>query len=273
MVQVRTNVSGMVIKIISPARAVWANDDGSIVRLSMPSPPFKVEGVEIGYELSDGLVDQGIIGGEIWVEGTSEGLTVEARFWSPKASAAETKAALVAEVMAQWADGVGESGFALKAPGGDVLVLPCDDASKASVFESDDGRQVAPPSSVAVLARRGMVEEVRSALAQGDDVNGSLQGYSALHLAILSGHVDVARVLLDGGSDVNRRGREGETTLELLALANQLDDDQSADLAGRLLAKGATLDVLAGSTVLRYALGRGKAKLADLLGARGVTRG
>jgi hypothetical protein len=265
----------MIIKITSPALAVWADgdspiEDDDVLDLITPALPSKIEEA-IGDDLNEDLAYVGIVGGEIWVERPQEwGLTAEARFWSPTALDEKTTAALVAEVMAQWSDGIGEGGFEFEADGRKVLVVPDDDPSEASVVESDVGTDVPPPSSVAMFARKGLVEEVRRALAEGDDPSGTLQGYSALHLAVLRGHTDIARVLLDAGSDVNQRCRVGETALELVALANKLDDDQSADLAERLLAKGATLGGSVGSNVLEYALNRRKVKLVNLLRSKGV---
>ena len=89
-------------------------------------------------------------------------------------------------------------------------------------------------------------------------------GGTALHDAAWSGHLDVVKVLLAAGADVNARHTEGGSTpLHYAVITNR------RDVADLLLAKGAELQARdrAGATVLHLAANRGYEELfVDLLG-------
>jgi Ankyrin repeats (many copies) len=58
------------------------------------------------------------------------------------------------------------------------------------------------------------------------------QRYSPLHLAILYGHIEAARMLLAAGADPNRLDPQGSSPLQLCALANAVTDEQSGGGGG-----------------------------------------
>ena len=63
-------------------------------------------------------------------------------------------------------------------------------------------------------AHSGNVDEVRTSLAKGADVNGKDSGgITALIMASGMGYGDVARVLLDAKADVNAKDHKGNTAL------------------------------------------------------------
>ncbi len=50
-------------------------------------------------------------------------------------------------------------------------------------------------------------------------VSGVLgNGMTALHLAVIGGHVQVCEVLVKGGVEVDRRSKEGKTALHVAAI-------------------------------------------------------
>lgn len=64
----------------------------------------------------------------------------------------------------------------------------------------------------------GDVEQVQQALEQGVDVNMTdEEGYSALHAAAENNYLDVVKLLVTHGADVNLKGQY--TALELAAMA------------------------------------------------------
>ena len=64
-------------------------------------------------------------------------------------------------------------------------------------------------------ALRGDIGTIESALASGADVNGARtgEGGSALMVAAARDHVEIVRILLNAGSDVNAKNRLGATAL------------------------------------------------------------
>ncbi|KAK7090121.1 hypothetical protein V1264_009963 [Littorina saxatilis] len=62
-------------------------------------------------------------------------------------------------------------------------------------------------------ALSGQEEDVKKRLDKGDDVNAKdKSGYTALHYAARSGHLQVCRLLLSHGSDVNSVTNTGQAT-------------------------------------------------------------
>jgi uncharacterized protein len=71
-------------------------------------------------------------------------------------------------------------------------------------------------------ASLGEVPEVEAALANGTDVNqADEEGYSALHAAAENGYLDVVKLLVAKGADVQHKTQY--TALELAEMAGQDD--------------------------------------------------
>ena len=62
-------------------------------------------------------------------------------------------------------------------------------------------------------ARKGDISKVREALEEGADVNSraNSKGSTSLHLASAEGHVEVVKMLLEGGADSNLADRCAES--------------------------------------------------------------
>ena len=62
----------------------------------------------------------------------------------------------------------------------------------------------------------GNIDEVRSAIADGNSVNAKSQGsYTAIHGAALNGFQDVVELLIQHGGDPNAKLDSGETPADL----------------------------------------------------------
>jgi len=94
-------------------------------------------------------------------------------------------------------------------------------------------------SSLLTAARRGETEEVRRAVAAGDNVEAKdVGGWTPLHHASFRGHWGVVRVLLNAGADVSSKSRDGRTPLHRAALGGRVYVarellDAGADLSAR----------------------------------------
>ncbi len=108
-------------------------------------------------------------------------------------------------------------------------------------------------------AESGDVKEVSQRLVYGANVNAkNHDGATPLHFAILSGHKDVAELLIAKGADINAREKHGGTPLYFAAVMGY------KDVAELLIAKGAKIDTL------NIAALWGNKDLAELLIAKGA---
>ncbi|MDF1797070.1 MAG: ankyrin repeat domain-containing protein [Coxiellaceae bacterium] len=115
--------------------------------------------------------------------------------------------------------------------------------------------------------KNGHVEIVRILLYEGADVNFAyLGGTTLLYIAAQRGHIDVVNVLLAKGADVNLRYRDGSTPLYIAAQRGHID------VVNVLLAKGADVNLRYrdGSTPLYIALLHGHIDVVNVLLAKGA---
>src|SRR5690606_7755526 len=96
------------------------------------------------------------------------------------------------------------------------------------------------------------------------------QGYPALQLAILYGHLESAKELIRAGANPNALCPHGDTALTSAVLAQELTDHDSRDITKLLLEAGAnpTQDD-EGTTAEGYAMMRNKPLTAAVLRGKG----
>ena len=118
-----------------------------------------------------------------------------------------------------------------------------------------------------LAAESGHLDIVKLLLDCGANVNsrGNFDR-AALHLAAESGHLDIVKLLLDCGANVNSRGNFDRTALHLAAESGHLDVVQL------LLERGADIDIRAknGRTALYFAAKSGHLDITKLLLERGA---
>ncbi len=115
-------------------------------------------------------------------------------------------------------------------------------------------------------ARRGDLDGVRNAMAQGADVNALEKGITALALAASHGRMDVAEFLIGQGAEVNKAADVGRLPLPQVSISG------GAPIVKLLLAAGAHINVTdtLGRTPLMRAAGVGDRETVQLLLASGA---
>ncbi|MGO9122044.1 MAG: TerB N-terminal domain-containing protein [Desulfomonilaceae bacterium] len=123
-------------------------------------------------------------------------------------------------------------------------------------------------SQLLVAARSGDVAAVQKALRQKADINvKGPDGWTPLMWAAVTGHVEVVRLLLDSGAEVNVAAKKsGDTALILAALKGH------TEVVRLLLSKNALVELKhkAGWTALWSAAANGHAKAIELLSEKGA---
>lgn len=130
------------------------------------------------------------------------------------------------------------------------------EAEKSPEFEDEDTAEHDPPATnsptddqLAEAAWAGDVKRVKELLAMGANIECfERNGNTPLHLAIENLHLDVVRVLLHSGADVNRRTADGYWTPLAHAVdsvcdaASQLDHPPDNEVVRMLVQHGADVN-------------------------------
>jgi len=124
-----------------------------------------------------------------------------------------------------------------------------------------------PPKSLQEAAAEGDAEAVKSMIAQGAYVDGREDGFrkTALHRTAISGHKDVAKLLIDAGARLDAKSGGSSP----LRYAVERGHKEVAEL---LIAKGANVNATngAGDTPLHSAVRAGYKDIVGLLIAKGA---
>ena len=64
---------------------------------------------------------------------------------------------------------------------------------------------------------RGRLNEVKGLIDEGVDVDWDENEWTPLIIAVIWGYVDIIRLLVDNGANINSKGNDGNTALHLAA--------------------------------------------------------
>jgi ankyrin repeat protein len=139
------------------------------------------------------------------------------------------------------------------------------DKSLANRFAPDGFH---PLGLAAFFSHRDTVEVLLNAGARVNVPAQNKLGVTALHSAAAAGRIDIARLLIDRGADVNASHQGQFTALHAAATTGQLE------LATLLLDRGAEINARSamGKTALAYAVEAGQSEVAKLLESRGAVK-
>jgi hypothetical protein len=231
---------------------------------------WSYQGDPLSIYFDSSIADQGVVGGVINASITRNGvILLIIDYWVPKILDNPMIESLKDFTISQLEDGVGEGGFEVTTPSGRLLLMPDLDLP-IEVEQVDDGKEVKPPSRVAIAARDGDLLALQNSLVSSETFVDDLhQGYTGLHMAILYGKLNCALLLISHGANVNKADQSGKSPLELCALSNSLSDDDSALLTQSLLSNGADPSHFdpTGKTAKSLAELRRKQKMVKVLSA------
>ncbi len=254
--------------------AEFCDESESHITLQPEMNQLEVTRERLADYLVSEIADQGVTGGviRVWIEEDRGGLAVT--YTVPEETSEELVEDIKDFTLAQFEDGAGEGGFEIEFAGQQILVTA--DLDTIVQYELlDDRKKVRRPSRIAIAAREGELDTLSELLKSGaDEINSLHQGFSALHLAIIYGQFEAIRLLISYGADLNQPDPTDDRPLELCALSNELDDDQSYEIAKLLLQKGADPRHVCsnGETAETYAICRHKTKTAELLAQQNENR-
>jgi hypothetical protein len=227
-----------------------------------------------------GLAALGIEGGRVRLAHASGGWVVVTEYTSPKKLPPAALRKLITGTRGQWSDGIGEACFDALS---DRLGVEIDLAPEGQEVTAEQvaGAAAAPagkrPNKLALprAAMDGDLAAVRELLDAGADTEVPLQQHTALLLAILYAHADVALLLIERGAKLSARTPNGWDALVLCGQARELRDGPAATVARALLDRGARPNGKRGSQYAYkkspLAAAEGKKKLAEVLREFGAT--
>ena len=126
-----------------------------------------------------------------------------------------------------------------------------------------------PKSDIALInaAKRGNIEAVKSALADGADMNANdADGWTALHQSAFYGPKEVVELLITRGANLNAKEKDGWTPLDQAAYGG------NKEIAELLITKGADVNTKNNRemTPLHHASIKGHKEVVELLILRGA---
>ena len=119
----------------------------------------------------------------------------------------------------------------------------------------------APKISINEAAERGDIKTLKEHLEFGTDINAKKDGMTSLHMVASSGKIELAKLLIAAGADVNARSKEDLTPLHLAAV-NGIEE-----VCELLISEGADLKAVTdnGHTALSLATAQGNREVVILL--------
>jgi cytohesin len=145
-----------------------------------------------------------------------------------------------------------------------VAAQPAQDAKQAN---PEANRALFDAIIDAVIKRRGNIEAVKQAIADGADLETTNEGGNTpLLSATKANQKEIAELLIANGADVNAKGKRGWTPLHTAAAYGH------KEIVELLIANGADVNtkMQGGSTPLHHAALRGRKDMVELLIANGA---
>jgi ankyrin repeat protein len=132
---------------------------------------------------------------------------------------------------------------------------------------NESSQKTLDKNNLLLAAKDGHIDIVKLLIDKGADVNAkSSNGWTALMLASETGYIDIAKLLIDKGADVNAKSSNGWTALMLASKAGHID------IVKLLIDKGVDVNTNRdiGTTALVSASGAGHIDVVKLLIDKGV---
>jgi ankyrin repeat protein len=130
---------------------------------------------------------------------------------------------------------------------------------------------MSPEGKFVSAAVYGDLETIQELLASGVDINalGAIRR-PALTLASYNGHMDIVKLLVEKGADIDMVSGNGEDTALIMAVKLK-----EAEIATYLVESGANVNIedAEGKTALNYAQETGQAGIVSLLESKGAIAG
>lgn len=199
---------------------------------------------ECADHLATALAARGIEGGRIRLTHTEGGFAVVTEYTAPKKLPPAVLRQLMESTRGQWSDGIGEACFDALAKRHGVRIDLAPDEQEVTaeqVTEPNSKLSGKKPNKLALpkAAMGGDLAKVRELLDAGADTEAPLQKHTALLLAILYAHADIAVLLIEKGAKLSARcPPQGWDALVICGQARELQDEPAATIARSLLERG-----------------------------------
>jgi len=225
-------------------------------------------GANLAEYLEDGdLAHLGIARGDLKLKYDSKTrrIQVVSTFEAPQLLSPKQLKSLVAFARDQWSDGAGEGAFykLLDKHGVSIDLTPSGSERKTRVRQTKPGGQkLKTTPALVVAAEKGNIAKVERLLQGGADINSrGKDRQTALQEAILNDHFQLAALLIDRGADVNVADKWGNTPLCTAATSGNLT------IVKRVIAAGADVNRAdkEGRTPLMWAANRHSGPIVKLL--------
>ncbi|HYH66994.1 MAG TPA: ankyrin repeat domain-containing protein [Urbifossiella sp.] len=196
------------------------------------------------------LAALGIEGGRVRLTHAYKGFVVTTEYTAPKKLTAAELQKLVADTQGQWSDGIGEECFDALAEKLKVDIDLCPEGQKPTAEQAGEDKPAGKkPNKLALpkAAMEGDLAKVREFLDAGADTEALFQKHTALLLAVLYAHPQIALLLIEKGAKLSARCPQGWDALVLCGQARELKDEPAARIARALLERGAKANGKRGS--------------------------
>lgn len=255
-----------------------------------PKTLRKLDGLLYSKSLCSKYIDArelagiGFKGGAIRLafERETQRLTVVTEYQSSRRLQPNELKRLIEETAGQWSDGIGEEEFLYRKKLGMSVDLYPIRRKKIRAEQIDDGIKIKAPRAVPLAQALwdNDLAQAKALIADGADVDAmDKTGHAPLHIACLSGHFDLALLLLERGADARATttskdldlATPGASPLAFLAMC-QTKSNKALAVAAALLEHDADVDARdkEGRTPLMWAVNRANLPLVDLLITQGA---